>query len=425
MDALIGATILGATGFAAAWDLRRREIPDAIPLALVGVAVVSVATLGDRYPLVPHLAGAGIGFAIGSLGFARGVLGGGDAKLIAALGAAIGVGSLLSALAVAALVGGVFAWIALRRGETSIPYAVPLAIGVFATRFIAPTAMADEAAPWTLLVLSLAGFASAAIAAHRIALSRRAARRLVRDLEPRRTDRDESQRATPAGRWIPVLVGASGGGIALAAGAAPMVAAGCGAVPGVLAHAFVARFHERRALALEAQLAQAIQLVSAALRAGASPNDALERAARESEAPLRPLLEATSQRLRLGDPPAHALALLAERAPLEGVRLFATAVAVPWGAGGSLDRALGSVGRSLRDRVDTARRIDTQTASVRASLVAIVAANIAIAALGYAASPANLGALLDAPKGQALLASTLWLQAFALAWITRLTRRSR
>lgn len=422
IEAAWGGTLLLVMAWAVYADLRTREIPDAIPIAIAVLALLRLASGGPDFA-VSLAAGAALGIAIGTIGFAIGAFGGGDAKIAAALGACLGASDFLVTLAAAGIAGGVF--VAARRGDAEIPYAPPLAFGsaiALGLHALDPATKQAWLAPGREMVVLMlaAGVVVTVIALRRVALGRRAARRLA---APDAAPVEVRARATLVGaasRTAPLLVGATVLALAWLAGATPLVASGIAIVPAVLAHLADARRIERRALKLEEQLGQAIHLAAAALRAGASPNDALERAARESSRPLRPLLEAVSQRLRLGEDPDRALAAFAERVPLDSYRLFATALAVQWRAGGSFDRALRSVARAVGDRVETARRVDTQTASVRASVVAIVLANIAIAGLAALANPASLGEFLRSEVGAGLLAATLWLQALALWWIARL-----
>ncbi|MBP2316730.1 A24 family peptidase [Azospirillum soli] len=68
---------------AAGWDAARFRIPNAISLALVGLFALRAAVLPDAAEEVRHLLPAGITFAVTALMFARGLIGGGDVKLLA------------------------------------------------------------------------------------------------------------------------------------------------------------------------------------------------------------------------------------------------------------------------------------------------------------------------------------------------------
>lgn len=86
-------------------DVRHRRIPNALtlPLALggLGCAALGQAPVGAG----AALAGLGLGLAIGVALLALGAWGGGDAKLLAGVGAWIGPGALLGVFLVAALIG--------------------------------------------------------------------------------------------------------------------------------------------------------------------------------------------------------------------------------------------------------------------------------------------------------------------------------
>ena len=123
------APALLALLLAAGFDWRRREIPDAIPLLLLAAAGVGSALGTTSVTWLGLLVGLGGGVALGCLGFATGVFGGGDAKLIAALGAAVGPAVLALTLGFGAIAAGVLAWRARQRGERELPFAPALAVG--------------------------------------------------------------------------------------------------------------------------------------------------------------------------------------------------------------------------------------------------------------------------------------------------------
>lgn len=114
---------------ATAIDVRRREIPDWVPMALLTWAAGSIG-----FDLVPHgwgpaCIGLGVGFALGLLLFWRGGFGGGDAKLLAALGAVLAWPAFVSFLVCSAVAGGVLAFVALARGRHDLAYAPAFALG--------------------------------------------------------------------------------------------------------------------------------------------------------------------------------------------------------------------------------------------------------------------------------------------------------
>jgi prepilin peptidase CpaA len=114
---------------AAAIDLSRREIPDWVSLGLLALAIGARAMHWTPDGWISMLVGFVAGFAIGLFLFWRGGFGGGDAKVIAALGAVLGPGPFLSALFYIALAGGGLAMVAILRGRREIAYAPAIAIG--------------------------------------------------------------------------------------------------------------------------------------------------------------------------------------------------------------------------------------------------------------------------------------------------------
>lgn len=113
-------------------DLRRREIPDGIPVGLFSLAL-GAKCLGLHPAEWWDIGlGAGAAFALSAALFAAGGLGGGDVKLLAALGAALGGRALLPFVLVTAIVGGLVALVLRRRGVEEIAYAPVMLAGLLA-----------------------------------------------------------------------------------------------------------------------------------------------------------------------------------------------------------------------------------------------------------------------------------------------------
>ena len=123
---------------AAVCDLRTREIPDAISLALLGWAVVVTALGWSTVGWFALLCGGSLGLAIGCLLFALGGWGGGDVKLVAALGALLGPLGFLQAMFWIALAGGVLAVLTAVRGSRDYAYVPAIAAGVVVHLFASP-----------------------------------------------------------------------------------------------------------------------------------------------------------------------------------------------------------------------------------------------------------------------------------------------
>ena len=94
---------------AAVIDLRTREIPDAIPVALLVGAVLARLCGWSDLSWLDMLAGGVVGFLIPALFAWRGAMGGGDVKLLSGLGFWFGLTPLMRVLFWTALAGGALA----------------------------------------------------------------------------------------------------------------------------------------------------------------------------------------------------------------------------------------------------------------------------------------------------------------------------
>ena len=146
---LVPAALIAAAG----WDLASFTIPNFLQaLLLAAFAIFAVVSHMPLSALGWHLLAAAIGFAIGFTLFAFNFVGGGDAKLFAAVALWFGVRDLLDYAIIASLFGGVLtllmlgfrqlplpallarqSWLMrLHDPKGGIPYGVALATGAFA-----------------------------------------------------------------------------------------------------------------------------------------------------------------------------------------------------------------------------------------------------------------------------------------------------
>jgi prepilin peptidase CpaA len=129
---VVPLVVLGLLAVAALCDLKSREIPDWISLALLALAVVATALGWHGVVWWQLAAGLALGFALTAPLFYMGGIGGGDVKLVAALGAVLGAWGLLAALFWVALAGGVLALIAKLRGQSDFAYVPAIFLGTLA-----------------------------------------------------------------------------------------------------------------------------------------------------------------------------------------------------------------------------------------------------------------------------------------------------
>lgn len=94
---------------AAASDLRSRRIPNVLTVTGIVLAPVLWGLFEGSAAVLASVLGGGLALMVGVALFALGAMGGGDAKLLAAMGAFVGSARLLSALLATGVAGGVLA----------------------------------------------------------------------------------------------------------------------------------------------------------------------------------------------------------------------------------------------------------------------------------------------------------------------------
>lgn len=224
-------------------------------------------------------------------------------------------------------------------------------------------------------------------------------------------------------RLLPWLAGGIAAGVLwLVFGIRGIYCGTAGLVVALLTWQLEAMFAERRVQRVEVQLADAIDLMVGALRAGSGMMNALESAVRESQSPLHEQLDEMAGRIRFGDDPQAVFHSLPNRVPLETFVLFASALSVNWEVGGSLASTLATVGRTIRDRIEISRRMRAMTTQVRVSIIAVLGLSYFIALIMWFDDSQRMKAFLATNIGSFFVASAVILQAVGIVWASTLSR---
>ena len=140
------------------YDIRHRSIPNSLPVAVTGAALVKWLVLAQLAAALWAAAAAAIVFAVTAILFTQGWIGGGDVKLAAAAVFLLGAPAAPHFLLLMALLGGVIAIAMLvgmavarhRAGngaaaaeKPTLPYGVAIAVAAIAT-------IAFDGGPWTM-----------------------------------------------------------------------------------------------------------------------------------------------------------------------------------------------------------------------------------------------------------------------------------
>ena len=255
---------------------------------------------------------------------------------------------------------------------------------------------------------------------------RRIARERLRDPNAADEGREYAIEVQPELRRRPLLSWIVGASVALVFffvfELASIYCVAAGVISGVLAHLLEQQISARRALRLEMQLANAIDLMVAALGAGSGVAEAVESAARESREPLRSELQEVLGRIRYGEAPKAVFEDFSLRVPLETYRIFCFTMAVHGEVGGSLAPTLATIGKTIRDRIEISRRIRSQATEAQASVVGIVCITYFLGLMMWRANPANFEEFLRHAVGSYLVGGAMVLQAIGLLWITKLSQ---
>lgn len=166
------------------------------------------------------------------------------------------------------------------------------------------------------------------------------------------------------GRFVPAVLAA-----ALAvAGFVPPLAGIAIAVAGWFVPRFVVRRKaKKRTDAFEAQLAEALDLLSGALRAGHGFLQAIESTAHEMASPMKDELLRLIDAVNVGGSVDAALQELPNRIDSYDVQLMASAIAVQRQAGGNLAEVLQTLSKTVRERRRIRGEVKALTAAPRMS----------------------------------------------------------
>ncbi|MEM7201555.1 MAG: type II secretion system F family protein [Planctomycetota bacterium] len=177
-----------------------------------------------------------------------------------------------------------------------------------------------------------------------------------------------------------------------------------------------------RTVRIEGQLADALDLLGSSVAAGVGLVEALDGVVRDVRPPLRAVLAAAAERLRLGDDPQRVFEDAERTLPLPAFRLLTHYLTAQWQSGGALAPGLHAIADTVRDRVNLSRRVHGQTAEARVSVIGILLIVYGISAFAWIKDPDRIEAFLESRVGGGLAATAVLAQAAGIVWMARLTR---
>jgi tight adherence protein B len=196
----------------------------------------------------------------------------------------------------------------------------------------------------------------------------------------------------------------------------PVIALTVCAIVACLPWYIVRRLAERRRLAIEDQLADAMVSFSNGVRAGLSIPQALDILAEQSPRPVRDEFRQIVSEFNLGKPLEQTLVEAKDRLHSDNFSLFAAALLASRRSGGKLNATVERIAHSVLELQRLERKVQSETAQARKAAVYMAIAPAAILVVYYFVDPVNTTALFTTFFGQMLLCIAVVLNLVAYVW---------
>jgi tight adherence protein B len=180
--------------------------------------------------------------------------------------------------------------------------------------------------------------------------------------------------------------------------------------------------HKRKARVskLNAQLPEALTIISNALKAGFGLLQALNNAADQLEHPISTELGRTIHEMNIGSSAEEALQGLSERAGSYDLDIVVTAILVQRTVGGNLGEILDTVAGTMRERIRIRGEIQTLTAQQKLTGIVIGLLPVGVGVLFQLMSPGYIGPLFSTTIGQLMIGVAVVLEVVGVLIIQRI-----
>jgi len=219
---------------------------------------------------------------------------------------------------------------------------------------------------------------------------------------------------------ISVGLGASGMVVAFLAGIKVYVVPVAGIVLGAVPLLWLLWRRKRRLKKFGAQLSDALELISRALRSGHSLAAGFNLVQEEMSAPIGVEFGRVFEEQNLGIPLEEALRNLSERVPNLDLKFFATAVILQRQTGGDLAEILDKIGHLIRERFKIFGQIAALTGEGRLSGVVLLALPPVLFLVVYKMNPGYIMLLFTDPMGKQMLAGAIVMQVLGALAIRKI-----
>jgi len=185
---------------------------------------------------------------------------------------------------------------------------------------------------------------------------------------------------------------------------------------------YVLHRRTRRLMKLEAQLPEATDLISRALRAGHSLPSALEMAGDELPQPIGTELAMVFGQINYGVSLNDALAGLIDRVPVDDLRYLVIAILIQRESGGNLAEILDNVGSLIRKRLQLLDKVRVLSAEGRIGGWILTALPPGMAVVVYQLNPELMSTLWKDPTGIQMMWTAIVMTCVGVLWIRQIVR---
>lgn len=186
-------------------------------------------------------------------------------------------------------------------------------------------------------------------------------------------------------------------------------------------YTLISILYKRRLQTIEKQLPDAMIMLSASMRAGASFTTALDSLIQESSPPLSQEFSLLLREIRLGVDMETALNHIEQRIPLEDFRLLLSAVRISREVGGNLAENMDKLAASLRSKLAMEGKIQSLTAQGRLQGIVMSLLPMVLVAVLMKLEPTAMSMLFTTKIGWAVLALILVMQVLGFLAIRKIT----
>jgi tight adherence protein B len=196
--------------------------------------------------------------------------------------------------------------------------------------------------------------------------------------------------------------------------------AGLGYAGYLLPSFYVSYAQARRIKLINAQLVEALSMLSNSLKAGFGLMQSLDLASRELQHPIATELRRTLHDINVGSQTDEALISFSKRAGSADLDIVVTAMLIQQSTGGNLAEILDNVAHTMRERIRIRGEITTLTTQQMLTGVIIGGLPIVIAVFVSMINPSYISPLFTTIAGNVMLGGAIMMEIFGVILIKRI-----